>query len=99
MFPDASTVIRELICPATKKSILKYTEQEKVYIEETPEMYSAVTKPFIDSIPESYIQWVYNILDGSKELENRLLVHSIEEYKNNAYILMKDIKFNEGDIK
>jgi hypothetical protein len=31
-------------------------------VQETPEMYSQVTLPHIQSIPESHIQWVYNIL-------------------------------------
>lgn len=31
-------------------------------VQETPEMYSQVTLPYIQSIPESHIQWVYNIL-------------------------------------
>ena len=30
---------------------------------ETPEMYREVTRPYIESIPTSHIQWVFNILD------------------------------------
>ena len=32
-------------------------------VPETPEMYDAIVKPYIDSIPASRIQWVYNILE------------------------------------
>ena len=31
-------------------------------VSETPEMYAAIMKPYIESIPASRIQWVYNIL-------------------------------------
>lgn len=30
---------------------------------ETPKLYARVVKPYIDSIPSSRIQWVYNILE------------------------------------
>lgn len=48
LFPEASIINSEIISPAPEKLILKYTEQDKVFIEETPEMYEKVTKPFFD---------------------------------------------------
>ena len=32
-------------------------------VAETPEMYAAIVRPYIDSIPAARIQWVYNILE------------------------------------
>lgn len=62
-------------------------------------MIGKISKEYLYSIPESSIQWVYNILDGTKEVENRVMDHPVEEYKDDAYILMKDLKFHEGDIR
>lgn len=31
-------------------------------VHETPELYASVVKPYLESLPPSRIQWVYNIL-------------------------------------
>ena len=61
-----------LIRPATEAHIAKYSEQLKVMITETPEMYRDVVKPWIKSQPIERIQWVYNILDKKKEADTIL---------------------------
>lgn len=42
-------------------------------VTETPKMYAAVVKPYIDSIQASRIQWVYNILDKKVSFRYQLL--------------------------
>ena len=35
----------------------------QIQVLETPELYERIVRPYIDSIPKSRIQWVYNILE------------------------------------
>ena len=35
----------------------------QMQVVETPEVYKLIVRPYIDSIPASRIQWVYNILE------------------------------------
>ena len=53
-----------------------------------------MVKPlFIDQIDHNTEnRWIYNILDCMKETENLI-------YENKYFKLMKDLKFNEDDIK
>ena len=48
----------------------KYTSQPLHVFKETAEVYNSITKPlFIDQIPFSSVQWVYNIIEKKKETE------------------------------
>ena len=61
---------------------------------ETPEIYTQITKPkFIDLIDHKQKNgWLYNVLDGTKEVENQI-------YNDNEFMLSKDWEFNEGDVQ
>lgn len=61
-----------LIRPATEAHIAKYSEQHKIMVTETPELYRSVVQPWIESQPPERIQWVYNILDKKKEADTIL---------------------------
>ena len=50
-----------LICPASDELIAKYSAPQRRMLIESPHMYKAVTKPWIDSIPTSKTTWVHNI--------------------------------------
>ena len=68
--PEISKVQCDLVYPVPDDLIAKYTESPKHIFRETAEIYHKYTKPFfIDKIPDSHIQWVYNIIDKSKETE------------------------------
>ncbi|CAJ0628705.1 14932_t:CDS:2 [Entrophospora sp. SA101] len=62
-----------LICPATETHIKKYSHQKCYLIHETPQIYKDIIEPYIDSIPSSRIQWVYNILQKKSEAEKILM--------------------------
>jgi len=70
----------ELISPATDRQIQRASPSPSmVLIEETPEMYEAVTKPHIEAIVAGgSLSWLKNIIDGTKESERLLYDH--EEY-------------------
>jgi len=68
----------ELISPASERQITRsMPSHSSCLIEETPQMYNDVVKPYIQSIVEGgkSLNWIYNIIDGKKEQE-RLLVNT-----------------------
>ncbi|CAO1635443.1 unnamed protein product [Sympodiomycopsis kandeliae] len=85
-----------VIRPVTEAHIKKYEKQHKVMIYETPEMYETIVKPWIDDQPASRINWVYNILDGKKEVENVI-------YRNddplNGFIILPDLKWDQKTLE
>ncbi|KAJ3343456.1 hypothetical protein HDU93_008115 [Gonapodya sp. JEL0774] len=80
-----------LIHPATTQHIAKYSEQDRVFVRETPELYENVTRKYIESVPASRIDWVYNILDGKKEQES--LVWDDKDPQG-GFILVPDSKWD-----
>eukprot|EP00040_Diaphanoeca_grandis_P014736 m.74879 g.74879 ORF g.74879 m.74879 type:complete len:319 (-) comp24708_c0_seq1:44-1000(-) len=78
----------ELIAPCTTRDVLKYSPQTFYVVRETPAIYKAVTLPFIEAIPAKAIQWVYNILEGTAEVENVL-------EKHDDFLIVKDYKWND----
>ncbi|UZJ56820.1 hypothetical protein CBS101457_006140 [Exobasidium rhododendri] len=79
-----------LIRPATEAHIAKYSEQLKVMVVETPEIYRSIVKPYVESQPPERIQWVYNILDKKKEADTILY----EKTGKEGYIIVPDLKWD-----
>lgn len=61
-----------VIHPAKPWHIAKYSKQESIVFQETPELYKKITEPYIDSHPASEIKWLYQILQKEKEQERLL---------------------------
>ena len=55
--------------PASDKLIRKYSKQDLYSVRETPEVYTKITKPFIEALDKSDVQWMHNILENKKEQE------------------------------
>mmetsp|Transcript_4862 Transcript_4862/g.6862 ORF Transcript_4862/g.6862 Transcript_4862/m.6862 type:complete len:313 (-) Transcript_4862:148-1086(-) len=94
LMQSLSPLTCEVICPATDKDIRKYSPQEKYLLRETAEIYRSVAKPIIDAVPESDIEWVYNIIDGKKEQENVLL-----QKGDDGYMCFVDYKWEDKSQK
>jgi ribosomal protein L37E len=41
---------------------IKYTKQEMLMVQETPEVYDRIVKPYIAGFPKSRTQWLVNVL-------------------------------------
>jgi len=61
-----------VIQPAKQWHIDKYSKQPKILFRETPELYDAITKPYIASHPATDIGWLHQILKKEKEVERIL---------------------------
>jgi m7GpppX diphosphatase len=92
---EDSAINVDIIYPCTEKHISKYSAQQTLMLTETPDVYNAVTLPYILSIPKSAIQWVYNVLDKSKEAE-RLLFEDPDD--DIGFILQPDMKWDQSQV-
>jgi m7GpppX diphosphatase len=64
-------------------------------VEETPDMYKAVTEPYIQSMPKAAIAWVYNILEKKKEVDRLIFDDSDPEQ---GFMLHPDLKWDQSQV-
>lgn len=91
---DADAKIN-VICPATQAHVDKYSTQSKLMVYETPEVYRTKIRPYIESIPQSRIQWVYNILEHKKEVESILYEDPDPKL---GFIILPDLKWDQKTL-
>jgi len=92
---DLAEVTVDVVYPASAKHIAKATDQEFVMIRESPELYAEVTKAYIESLPSSSIQWVYNILEKKAETE-RLLFEDPDP--DTGFMMHPDLKWDQVQL-
>ena len=82
----------EVISSPSKQQIERSLNTPKFIVRETPELYSSITQPYIQSILKDTksIQWLYNILDGYEEQE-RILYRDTDD--NTGFVLSIDSKW------
>jgi len=80
----------EVIYPATEVDIRRNTRIQMHIIYETPIMFETIVKPI--TLDTNNIQWVYNILDGKKEVD-RVLYNSEDETA--GFLLNIDTKWRD----
>lgn len=88
---DAPGAKMNVIYPATETHIKKFSTQKMHYVKETPELYSEVVKPYIETQRGDRIQWVHNILFHGKESET-FIYH--DEDPMNGFVLLPDMKWD-----
>ncbi|KAN0060078.1 hypothetical protein ACQY0O_008051 [Thecaphora frezii] len=93
--PRDADVKLTLICPATEMHVKKYSAQAKHMVFETPQMYAERVLPYIESIPASRIQWVYNILEHKKEADSILYEDPDPE---RGFIVLPDLKWDQKTL-
>ena len=84
-----------LICPASDELIAKYSAPQRRMLIESPHMYKAVTKPWIDSIPASKTTWVHNILEGHSEADS--VLYSDHDPRH-GFVILPDMKWDRRTL-
>ncbi|KLO12332.1 scavenger mRNA decapping enzyme [Schizopora paradoxa] len=84
-----------IIFPATEVHIRKYTKQSTLMVQETPEIYERIVKPYIASFPASRTQWVEHILRGVSEADKVLYRDDSPQY---GFVLLPDMKWDLTNI-
>lgn len=69
----------------------QYSKQDNVLVQETPEIYERVVKPFIAAFPPSRTKWVDEIIAGKKEREK--VLHR-DDSGSFGYMIIPDMKWN-----
>ncbi|XP_005103893.1 m7GpppX diphosphatase [Aplysia californica] len=93
--PNKADMRATLIFPATEKHISKYSEHQPFIVNETPDLYRDVTLPCIEASKFS-IQWVYNILDKTKEADRIVTEDSDPE---TGFVLIPDLKWDRQKME
>lgn len=84
-----------LIRPASEAHILKYSQQSRVMVRETPSLYRDVIQPYIYGQPAERTQWVYNILDKKKEADTILFE---DPDPRTGFIVLPDLKWDRTTL-
>lgn len=81
-----------VVWPANENVLKKYSHSETIFYNETPEVYTKVVEPFIESKVTTSMsdnQWVFNILDGKAE-KDRVIFSDTD--KKTGFILLPSFK-------
>jgi m7GpppX diphosphatase len=91
-FPQVNlnSVKATIIHPATEKHFLKYSTQNCVIVDETPDLYENIVLPHVTS-EQFDLNWVYNILSHQSESE-RIVFEDPDP--DTGFILLPDLKWN-----
>ncbi|GFR52245.1 hypothetical protein Agub_g14779, partial [Astrephomene gubernaculifera] len=93
--PEHAALSVDLVFPATEKHVQKHRQQRRRMVTETPEMYEQIVLPYIQSLPPSRLQWVYNILEKKKEAE-RLIFE--DPHPLTGFMLHPDLKWDQHQV-
>jgi len=88
--PHLNKVSATLIHPATDHHFGRYEQQLCSAVQETPQLYSTVSLPYIQAGGVHSIQWIYNILEGSSEADRVILR---DEDPDTGFVLVPDLKW------
>ncbi|MCJ1472316.1 hypothetical protein MMC13_000963 [Lambiella insularis] len=84
-----------LIYPCTEMHIKKHSPQIVRVVTETPELYAAYVRPYMQRQREGRMEWVYNIIDGKKEQEDIILRESRDLGKDpQGFLLLPDMNWD-----
>jgi len=64
-------------------------------VQETPDVYEKVVKPYINGFPASRTQWVVDILSGKSEVDK--VLHK-DDSLTFGYIILPDMKWDEAEV-
>ena len=98
IFPATEVHIRKVCAPMSRCTSFadvtnqsQYSKQAIVLVQETPEIYERVVKPFIAAFPPSRTKWVDEIISGKKEVDK--VLHR-DDSGSFGYMIIPDMKWN-----
>ena len=69
----------------------QYSKQDIILVQETPDIYERVVKPFISAFPPSRTKWVDDIITGKNEADK--VLHR-DDSGSFGYMIIPDMKWN-----
>ncbi|KAL8338936.1 hypothetical protein RB598_007307 [Gaeumannomyces tritici] len=84
-----------LIWPCTEQHVKKYGKQGVWFVTETPEIYRDKVQPFMRAKrEEGRLNWVYNIIEGRKEVEDVIYRTPLGEAGDEGFLLLPDLNWD-----
>ncbi|KAF2492010.1 scavenger mRNA decapping enzyme [Lophium mytilinum] len=84
-----------LIYPCTETHIKKYSQQGMRMVTETPEIYAAHVRPYMQrKREEGRLNWVFNIIEGRTEQEQVIY----REHGEEGFLLLPDLNWDRKTI-
>jgi m7GpppX diphosphatase len=95
-FPDLKI---NLIYPCTEQHVRKYSKQGVRFVLETPEIYRDHVRPFMRAKrDEGRLNWVYNIIEGKKEVEDVILRTPYGADPEGGFLLLPDLNWDRKTL-
>jgi m7GpppX diphosphatase len=89
-----------LIYPCTETHIKKYSKQGVRLVTETPEIYRDRVRPYMLSKREQgRLNWVYNIIEGRKEVEDVIYRTTLGEAGDEGFLLLPDLNWDRKTLE
>ncbi len=88
-----------LIYPCTEKHVKKYSKQGVRFVNETPEVYRDHVRPYMQKQrEEGRLNWVYNIIEGKKEVEDVITRTPFGQDPVEGYLLAPDLNWDRKTL-
>ena len=88
-----------LIYPCTETHIKKYSRQGVRFVTETPEIYRDAVRPYMQSKREAgRLNWVYNIIEGRKEVEDVIYRTELGAAGDEGFLLLPDLNWDRTTL-
>lgn len=89
-----------LIFPCTEQHVKKYSKQGVRYVTETPEIYHNKIRPYIQAKrDEGRLNWVFNIIEGRKEVESVIYRTVLGEAGDEGFLLTPDLNWDTKTVE
>lgn len=88
-----------LIYPCTETHVKKYSRQKVRFVTETPEIYREAVRPYMQSKREAgRLNWVYNIIEGRKEVEDVIYRTELGKSGDEGFLLLPDLNWDRTTV-
>ena len=88
-----------LIYPCTEKHIKKYSKQGVRLVTETPAIYQDHVRPYMQAQREAgRLNWVYNIIEGRKEVEDVIYRTPFGQDPEEGFLLLPDLNWDRKTV-
>lgn len=88
-----------LIYPCTEAHIKKYSRQGVRFVTETAELYRNAVRPYMQSKREAgRLNWVYNIIEGRKEVEDVIYRTELGTAGDEGFLLLPDLNWDRTTL-
>ncbi|KAI1336244.1 HIT-like domain-containing protein [Xylariaceae sp. FL0016] len=90
----------DLICPCTEKHIKKHSRQGFRLVSETPEIYREKVRPFMElNRGEGRLNWVYNIIEGRKEVEDVIYRTPLGRDGDEGFLMLPNLHWDRKTLE